>query len=244
VPGCAGWPFTTPGHPAAKSRCGVAAGNREGQREIARAEDRNRTDRNVPPPDVGARQRFPVRERGIDGRAHPLAAPHQLGKELQLAHRARPFAFQPCLREAGLGTRTLDEHVAERHDVVGHGFEETGARIWGRFRKAVECSLGERTGRLHMPGIGRAECRLQRVAGRWIDCMEAFVGSMLCRTDQDRSVDPDAACSHALAFCPFEQCSLARRLPRVRHGNLLACPSAGCCSFRSHGMSRSRARRR
>ena len=64
-------------------RCGVAAGDREGEREVAGAEDGDGAQRNGALPDVGPRQRGSIGQRGIDAGAVPAALAQHAGEQPQ-----------------------------------------------------------------------------------------------------------------------------------------------------------------
>ncbi len=77
----------------------VAAGDREGEREVGRAEDRDGARRHEHAPDVGPRLGLALRKRSVDSRADPGALLDQLGEEQDLARRsgrARSRAARPA----------------------------------------------------------------------------------------------------------------------------------------------------
>ena len=78
---------------------GVSARHGKRQREIAGAEDGNRSERNLAQAQVGAGRRA-VRQRRVQRGIEPAAVAHDLGEQAQLAHGATAFAFQPGLRQA------------------------------------------------------------------------------------------------------------------------------------------------
>ena len=93
-------------------RGGVAAGDGEGQGEIARAEDGDRTDRNQHASQVGPWQRLPVRQRGVNARIDPGPLAHHRSEQPQLSAGSRTFAGQPCDRQACLGVRAFKQRIA------------------------------------------------------------------------------------------------------------------------------------
>ncbi len=105
---------------------GVAARRREGQREVAGAEDGDRAQRDLALADVGARQGSAVRQCRIDPDAAEIALPDDGGEEPELAGGAGPLALQPGGRQAGLQAGAGDEFLADRLDVVGDGLQEAG----------------------------------------------------------------------------------------------------------------------
>jgi hypothetical protein len=81
-----------------KSRGGVTTGNRESQREVRGAEHHHRAQRDIHAAQVGARQRRPLGQSGVDGDVEELALAQLRGEQLELAHGATTLAF-----EAGRG---------------------------------------------------------------------------------------------------------------------------------------------
>ncbi|UUZ61499.1 hypothetical protein [Nocardioides sp. B-3] len=109
--GCAGWPFTTTGQPAASAEGGVAARGGEGEREVAGAEDRDRAERDHPLADVGARQRLSVRHGRVDTDAEVVTSPYDIGEHAQLTGRATDLAGDASDGEVALLHRGLDDRV-------------------------------------------------------------------------------------------------------------------------------------
>ena len=68
-----------------EGRGGVAARGREGEREVAGAEDRDRAERHLALADVGAGQRRAVRQGRVDADAEEVALADHVGEQPQLA---------------------------------------------------------------------------------------------------------------------------------------------------------------
>ncbi len=110
-------------------RSGIAAGDREGKREVGGAEHGDRADRLLDLAQIRGRV-----GRGIDAYAEIITAPQDLGEQAQLAGRAADFAGQAFFRQGGLAHGFTDDRLAECFDLVGTGLEERrpGFRIGGR----------------------------------------------------------------------------------------------------------------
>jgi hypothetical protein len=122
-------------HRAARGerRGGVAAGDREREREVRRAEHRDRADRHVDPAQVGPRQRRALGQRRIDRRVEPVTLANDLREQPQLPDRAPALTLEAGARQAGLGHRADDQLVADREDRFGASLEERrAARRVGR----------------------------------------------------------------------------------------------------------------
>ena len=124
-------------------RRGIAAGYREGQREVAGAEDGDGAQRDGALANVGARQWLSVGQRRIDTGAVPAALTEHLGEQAQLARGAADLAGDAGPRKSGLRDGAGDDVVADGIDVGRDRLEEPGALL-GRRR-----SVG---------GEGRAGC--------------------------------------------------------------------------------------
>ena len=97
-----------------KRRSGIAARNRKSQRKIARAEHRNRPQRNLLRPQIGPWQRLAVRHRPIHRRIQPAALARQRRKQPKLSHRAPALALHARPRQAR--TRRSPARPAHRPD--------------------------------------------------------------------------------------------------------------------------------
>ena len=97
-----GWALTTTGQPAASAEAVSPPATGEGEREVAGAEDRDRAERHLPLPDVGARQRRAVRQRRVDADAEVVALADDAGEQPQLAGGAAELAGEPARGQPGL----------------------------------------------------------------------------------------------------------------------------------------------
>ncbi len=125
---------------------GVPAGGGEGEREVAGPEDRDRAEGDLALPEVGARQRRPVRQGGVDADAEVVAASCDGGEHPQLAGGATDLARDAGLRQVALGDGRLDDRVPVGLDLVGDGVEERAALLGGGGAVGRE-RLGGRGGR-------------------------------------------------------------------------------------------------
>eukprot|EP01136_Pigoraptor_vietnamica_P017639 Opistho-1_new@63098 len=168
-------------------RRGVAAGDREGEREVARTEHCDGAERNVPAAEVGPRQRRAIGQGGIDRRVQPVARADKGGEHAQLPHRAAALALEPCARQAALGHCAFDQIVADRGNAVGNGFEKRRPRFERGFGKAGKGGIGERTGTVDMARVRGAKRRFDRLSGRRIDREEGLGCTVFGRADENRT---------------------------------------------------------
>ena len=133
-------------------RGGVAAGDREGEREVARAEHGHRAERRrCAGAGRGAAAACGRAGRGRCGASSQSPVAHDLREQPQLADGAAALALEPLARQAGLGRRALDRARRRSPMIVGDGLEE-------RARSARVPSRG-RPGRHARPGRKRAPPR-------------------------------------------------------------------------------------
>ena len=112
---------------------GVAAGNREGEREIAGPEDRHRPYPDAVLPDVGAGERLPVGKRRVDARIQEVPPAHHGSEQAQLVRGAGALAPDARLRKSGLPHHQLHEAVIESVDLGGDRFQEARPLLQCRF---------------------------------------------------------------------------------------------------------------
>ena len=112
-------------------RRGVAAGDREGERKVACAEDGDGAERYGALADVGTRQRGAIGQGGIDAGAVPASLAQHFCEQSELTGGAAHLAGEARRRQAGLGGRPGDQRVAQRFDVLGDPLEEGGAALGG-----------------------------------------------------------------------------------------------------------------
>ena len=119
----------------------VAARNRERGRKVARAEDRNRADRDQQAADVRLWHRRPLRNRAIDSRVDPGALSHQRREHAQLTGGTAALAREPLPRQAGFDVRRVDQFVAGV-DLRRDAIEERRTRVWRQSAVRIECVGG------------------------------------------------------------------------------------------------------
>ncbi|MDR6167686.1 hypothetical protein QE367_001890 [Microbacterium paludicola] len=113
------------GVPRRERAGGVAAGDGEREREVARGEDEHRADALELTADVGARRPHRiVGDRVIDACIEPGPLGEHIGEQAQLECRALQFTPQPRLGEMRLA-------AGEKHEVVGTRIQALGHRAQG-----------------------------------------------------------------------------------------------------------------
>ena len=156
------------GTACSQGRSGIAAGHREGEGEIAGAEDHHRAQRNLAQAQIGARQRLAIRQRWIDAQAHPAAFAQLIGEQTKLSDRTGALARQAGQRQSRLGLCAFEQLIAQRHDLVGSGLEEARAQLRIEVAIHMECFPRELAGLLDLFGTCGTEGRLQLLAGCWV----------------------------------------------------------------------------
>src|SRR5258708_6203735 len=108
----------------ARSECcgGVAARNREGEGKIARTKNDHPPNRDGQTAKIRLWDRLTVGNSVIDARIHPGAFARHLREQPELAHSARAFTGQTCLRKPGFLVCPLDERIAQSNDLIGDSF--------------------------------------------------------------------------------------------------------------------------
>ena len=139
-------------HGAARSqgRGGVAACGGKSQREVRRAEHRNRADRSLHHADLGPRRWFAVGQGGIVAAVEIVAGADMPGKQTQLTGGAPPLPLQPCRRQAGFRGADGGNLGPPRLDLIGDSFQKLRPRLAGQNRIAGECRLGPFDGGIDM----------------------------------------------------------------------------------------------
>ena len=123
-------------------RRGVAAGGREREREVARAEHGDGPDRDEHPPDVRARDRLRIRVGRVDDRLDVVAGIEHGGERLELPGGALELAAQPGLGQPGLAARHGDDLVGGGAQAGGGTAQQRRARVAVAQRGIVERALG------------------------------------------------------------------------------------------------------
>ena len=104
---------------AAASAAAVAAGRREGEREIGGAEYRDRADRPLDHHEIGPRHRLAVGQRDVVAAVEVVALADVLGEEAELPDGTPALAFEPGRGQAGLGAADRGDGLGARFDLVG-----------------------------------------------------------------------------------------------------------------------------
>ena len=174
-----------------KRRGGIAAGDRKGEREIARAEHRDRADGDMALAEIGARQRLAVGHRRVDTGIDPAAFAHNAREQPQLADRAAALAFETRARQSAFRHGALDQRIADVHDRLGDRLQKGGPRLQAGFPVGVEGGPGEVARPLDLLAPATAEARLHLLAGRRIG------GAERRRASPNRSrTDDHVSCGH------------------------------------------------
>ena len=150
---------------------GVAAGGREGEREVARAEHRHGPDRHEHAPHVGPRDRLGGGIRRVDDRLDVVARIEQRGERLELAGGPLELAAQPALGKAGLAPGHRDDLVAGGAQPCCGAAQQRGAGRAVTQRRIVERTPGGVDGGRHV-GRGGLVVAGPGNAGRGIDGIE------------------------------------------------------------------------
>jgi hypothetical protein len=172
VPGCAEWPLTTTGQPAASAEAVSPPATEKASGKLLAP---NTVTGPAGPcaAQVGLGRGRAIGDGVIDARAQIVAEPQLLGEQAELAGGAAALAGQPRLGQAAFLHRPLDQCVAQRLDLVGDRFEELGALLARQARIDRERRFGGRAGGLDIVGGGDAEARLDLRAGGRGDRLEA-----------------------------------------------------------------------
>jgi hypothetical protein len=135
-------------------RRGIAAGNRERQREVRCAEHGDRAQADFTQTQVAAR-RGAFRQRAVQRGRLEAAIAHDFCEQAQLVAGATALAFQAGLRQAGFLHRAFDQRRTQVHDAVGDGFQELGAHFQAGGAIGVEGLVGQFAGALQVGGPAR-----------------------------------------------------------------------------------------
>ena len=160
-----------------QSRCGVTACDREGQREVACAEDGDGAKRDRPLTNVGPGQRSPVGQRRVDAGAVPAALAKDAGKEAKLSGGAADLTGQPRLRQSAFGDGALDDRVLDGLDIGGDRLDELGALLGGRRSVIGEGRGGGRAGGVHVGSVAIRVGGLELLACGGVEGADRLTGS-------------------------------------------------------------------
>src|SRR3546814_5835948 len=129
------FPYTTLFRSARRQRRGgIAARDREGEREVGGAEHGDRADRALQEAQVRARQRLAVGQRLVVAAVQVVAFFDVGREEAKLAGGAPPLAVEAGLRQAGLLATDLGDRRAACFALVGDAVEAGGALGAARIR--------------------------------------------------------------------------------------------------------------
>ena len=163
---------------AARGECrrGVAAGNREREREVRRAEHTDRPDRAVHRAEVGLGQRLTLAVRVVDPQVEVRAVPDQRGEHPELRAGASAFTRQAREREPGLGAGTLEQRISESLDADRDRFEERRARRAAVVLESRMRGVGEAERAVDLGRRGVVERSRERCPGAGVDRGERGFG--------------------------------------------------------------------
>ena len=131
VPGCAGWPLTTTGQPAASAEAVSPPATENASGKLLAPNTATGPTGTDALPQIRAGQRGAVGQRGVDADAVPAAVADDGGEQPQLADRTGGLAGHPARGQAGLGGDPLGQRRAERLDVGGDAVQERGPLLGG-----------------------------------------------------------------------------------------------------------------
>ena len=120
----------------------IAAGRREGEREVRCAEDGDGADRPLDHPQIRARHRLAFGHRLVMASVEIGAFADMLGEQLQLAGRATAFAIESRLGKAGLLSSNLGDLGAALLDLLGDRLQKGGAGLAARITIGPERLFG------------------------------------------------------------------------------------------------------
>ena len=172
--------MTTTGQPAASADAVSPPAVEKASGEIARAEHRDRAERDHPQPEVGAWQRRAIGQCRIDPKPHPAATTNDAREQLELADGAAALAFQSCARQAALAHRGNDQVVAERDNLVTDPFEKIGPCVIAGRAIRIECGIGSGAGGLDVGGTMHRNGITHRAAGSGIDRSKRRMLGLAC----------------------------------------------------------------
>ena len=152
-------------------RRGVAAGHREGEREIAGGEDGHRAAADHAHAQVGPR-RLTLGQGRVDAHVSPGTFAQERREQAQLSDRARAFAFEARARQAGFLHGAFDQCVAERQDLFRDRLKEHRALIVRRHAERVECRLREAARLVDLRCVDRVKRGFEFDAGSRIECAD------------------------------------------------------------------------
>jgi hypothetical protein len=115
-----------------EGRRGIATRDREGEREVARSEHGNGSQRYRTLANVGARQWRSVGLGRVDAGTGPATLAQYRGEQSKLSSGPADLALEAAFRQSALGHGSGDQRVGDGFDVGGGGLEEECASLGGR----------------------------------------------------------------------------------------------------------------
>jgi hypothetical protein len=122
---------------------GVSSSHRKSEREIAGAQNRNRTKSNLAQTKIGTRQGLAIWQGRIERSVDPSAFANDGSEEIELTNRPNPFAFNPASRQASLRAGSVYKTISKIKDSLANGSEELCSCFEWRFAIGIERFLRE-----------------------------------------------------------------------------------------------------
>ena len=168
--------------PGGQGGCGIAAGRGEGQREIARAEHRDRTDADPVLTQVDPWQRLTVGQGAVDARTVEIAATQDLGEQAHLATGACALTLNACARQRGFASDQGDETFIQCIQLRGYGVKEIRPARCRQVAKGRVSERGGLGGGVHFLHRGLHERVGQRFACVGVTAVQGDAASGTART--------------------------------------------------------------
>ena len=147
----------------------TAPRDREGQREVACAEDGDGAHGDLAGAKIGAGQGLAIGQGRVEGETEERASANDLSEQAELSAGAPTLAFKAWAGQAGLGHDAQNEFLAEGLDVGGNGFQEEGAGFeWGG-TVGIEGGGGQDAGLVDVQGGSAGEGWIEVLAGGRVD---------------------------------------------------------------------------
>ena len=173
----------------------VAAGDGEGEREVARPEHGDGPERTQHRPQIRLRRGRPVRVGRVESGVDPRAVLGEGGEEAELARGATRLAAEACLGECRLAVRAPDDLVHGHLEAVRDAAQEGRALRAGRAPVRTCGSGREAHGAVHVAVRCGEDVAGERLARRRVDGVER-VGHGVGRrgADEGESGHPSVGC--------------------------------------------------
>ncbi len=170
-------------HRAARGqgRGGIPARHREGEREVAGAEDGDGAEPDHAQAQIRPGQGLALRQRRVNPHILPAAFPHLGREEAELADRAAALPLDARPWQAGFGTGAVGQRIAERVDLRGHTFQKPGALLGRRRAIWAESGIRQRAGTGNLRFRGAAIGGFQRRTGCGVKARKALAGAAQSR---------------------------------------------------------------